>query len=122
MANIVSSNVKEYKLTGPEAKTLRTRNDWSLQYLANLSGINKAYLSEFENGLRTLPADRLAELTRLLTEGPAGTASPEFVFDKGYRQLRFVDAEGKEVLRPQRAFLTWTESDGTTYRMFIGER
>ena len=110
-------------LTGPQARALRQRNGWSLQMLANLSDINKAYLSEFENGLRTLPDESLSALEALLDRGgPAGTARPQLRIDGDHYRLVFVDAQGHEMLRPDDAFIEWTESDGSTYRMFVGKR
>lgn len=99
------------------------RNRWSLQYLANLSGINKAYLSEFENGQRSLPPDALGLLQRLLVQQqPAGYATPKIIRDKDHYRLIFEDpATGKENSRPPIAHIKWTEHDGTTYTMYVGE-
>lgn len=110
-------------LTPAEARRLRERNGWSLQYLANQSGVNKAYLSEFETGQRSLPADALQRLNDLLTREPAGRATPKFVRDSDDRlRLIFVDPKtGKESSRPRTAHLKWTEDDGTTYTMYLGE-
>ena len=110
-------------LTGPQARALRQRNGWSLQMLANLSDINKAYLSEFENGLRTLPDESLSALEALLDRGgPVGTARPKLVRDKDHNRLVFVDEDGNTLVEPDDAFIEWTESDGSTYRMFVGKR
>ncbi len=110
-------------LTGPEAKALRQRNGWSLQMLANLSGINKAYLSEFENGVRTLPGDQTSRLRELLESGrPVGRARPRLIEEGGHNRLVFVDEQGRPKVWPPMAFVEWTEVDGTSYRMFVGER
>jgi transcriptional regulator with XRE-family HTH domain len=112
----------ETKLTGAEVRRLRTRNDWSLQYLANLSGVNKAYLSEFENGQRTLPGPTLDDLKRALLEPPAGRATPSIVQEHGHNRLIFIDPDTKrEKHRPPVAHITWTDDDGTSYRMYVGE-
>lgn len=111
------------KLTGPEARALRQRNGWSLQMAAVYTGINKAYLSEFENGYRVLSDDSLEQLASVLEAGvPAGKARPTIAQRDGHNRLVFVDAKGKETLAPDTAFLEWTEPDGSTYRMFIGKR
>ncbi len=110
------------KLTGAEARRLRIRNDWSLQYLANQSGINKAYLSEFETGQRTLPPELVDLLWRLLIQELAGRATPEIILDKKHYRLRFVDpVTGEERSRPRSAHIKWTEDDGSTYTMYVGE-
>jgi len=112
----------EQQLTGGEARRLRVRNGWSLQYLANLSGINKAYLSEFENGQRTLPPDKLELLKRLLIQQPAGRAAPRIIADKNHHRLIFVDpATGEELSRPPIAHIKWTDESGSTYTMYVGE-
>lgn len=109
-------------LTGAEARRLRVRNHWSLQYLANRSGINKAYLSEFETGQRTLPPEQVDLLELLLMQESAGHATPEIVVDKNHYRLRFIDpATGKERSRPRTAHIKWTEDDGSTYTMYVGE-
>jgi transcriptional regulator with XRE-family HTH domain len=113
----------QQELTAAEARRLRIRNDWSLQYLANLSGINKAYLSEFENGQRSLPLETLEVLQRLLVQQqPAGYAAPKIIPDKGHYRLTFVDpVTDQEKSRPPIAHIKWTEDDGTTYTMYVGE-
>jgi transcriptional regulator with XRE-family HTH domain len=111
------------RLTGTQARELRHRNGWSLQVLANLSGINKAYLSEFENGARTFDAEEEERLASLLERGrPVGVARPQLREERGHPRLVFVDDRGNEYRRPNQAFLEWTEDDGTTYRMYIGQR
>ncbi len=111
-------------LTPAEARRLRLRNDWSLQYLANVSEINKAYLSEFETGQRSLPADSLQKLKDHLTqEPPVGKATPKIVrLPDGRSRLIFIDPKtGSEEYRPSIAHLKWTEGDGTSYTMYLGE-
>lgn len=111
-------------LTGRRARELRARNGWSLQYLANISGINKAYLSEFENGQRTLPPGDLERLHGLLEqEQPpaAGRATPKLVVDGSRHRLVFVDSRGRTAYEPESAHLEWVEDDGTTYRMYLGK-
>ncbi len=110
------------ELTAAEAKRLRQRNDWSLQQLANLSGINKAYLSEFETGQRSLPPEQLELLKRLLDPEAAGRASPRIIVDKGHYRLVFVDpATGEETDRPPIAHIKWTDESGISYSMYVGE-
>ena len=111
----------EKDLSPAEARRLRERNDWTLQYLANKSGINKAYLSEFENGLRVLADDLLVKLKQALTQEAAGKATPSLVSEGGHSRLVFINPETKEVYRPRVAHLKWTEDDGTTYTMYLGE-
>ena len=110
------------ELTGPEARRLRTRNSWSLQYLANRSGINKAYLSEFEHGQRTLAEEEADLLRRLLIDETAGHAAPRIVVDKDHHRLIFIDpVTEKEKSRPPVAHIRWTDESGTTYTMYVGE-
>jgi transcriptional regulator with XRE-family HTH domain len=113
----------QQELTAAEARRLRMRNDWSLQYLANLSGVNKAYLSEFENGQRPLPPATLELLHQLLVQQqPAGYAAPKIIPDKNHYRLIFFDSKtGKEKSRPPIAHIKWIEDDGTTYTMYVGE-
>ena len=111
-------------LTGSRARELRQRNGWSLQMLANQSGINKAYLSEFENGLRQLAEEQAAVLQQMLEAGqPAGSAIPEFVRDSdGHLRLQLRNDKNPDGYQPRRAFLEWAEEDGTVHKMFVGER
>lgn len=110
------------ELTPTEARRLRARNDWSLQYLANLSRINKAYLSEFENGQRSLPPEQLQSLKRLLIQERAGQASPRIIVDKNHHRLIFVDpVTGRETSRPPIAHIKWAEESGITYSMYVGD-
>lgn len=99
------------------------RHNWSLQDLANHSGVNKAYLSEFENGKRKLPEEQLRAIEAAFERyTPAGTARPELRNIGGHWRLVFLDQHGTEILRPATAHISWTESDGTSYTMFVGDR
>jgi transcriptional regulator with XRE-family HTH domain len=100
----------------------RLRNDWSLQDLANRSGVNKAYLSEFESGKRKLPDEIVEQLATVLeSQVRAGTARARLVEERGRHRLVFVDEHEKEIIRPKVAHIRWTEADGTTYSMFVGD-
>ena len=106
-----------------EVRALRIRHNWSLQDLANHSGINKAYLSEFENGKRKLPEEHLAAIEDAFDRyKPAGSARPSLKSVAGHWRLVFVDEHGNETFSPPTAHITWTERDGTSYTMFVGER
>ena len=110
------------ELTGPEARRLRTRNNWSLQYLANRSGINKAYLSEFEHGHRTLAQEQVDLLRRLLNDETAGHATPRLIVENNHHRLIFIDPDTEKVKsRPPVAHIRWTDESGTTYTMYVGE-
>ena len=110
------------ELTPAEAKRLRQRNDWSLQHLANLSGINKAYLSEFETGQRYLPPEQLESLKSLLDPEAAGRASPLIIVEEGHYRLIFVDPVTREETdRPPIAHIKWTDESGSSYSMYVGE-
>ena len=109
-------------MTPDSVRNRRLRNDWSLQDLANASGINKAYLSEFENGKRKLPEEALERLAAVLDPVQvAGTARPQLVVESGRHRLVFFDDSGAETYRPSVAHIRWTEADGTTYTMFVGD-
>jgi len=110
------------KLTPAEVKRLRARLDWSLQDLALHSGVNKAYLSEFEGGKRRLSDEMLEKIDVALRPPVAGNARPELFNDGGHNRLHFVDANGNETARPTLAYLKWVEADGTAYTMFVGDR
>ncbi len=110
-------------LTGPEARRLRTRHGWALQDLANLCGINKAYLSEFENGKRVLPAEQVEALGRALQQGPIGRAAPELRDIAGHWRLVFRDPDtGDELDRPPIAHISWTDASGMSYSMYVGDQ
>lgn len=106
-----------------ELRTLRARNNWSLQDLANHSGINKAYLSEFENGKRKLTDEQHARLDEVFEKfKPAGSARPALHAKDGHWRLVFVDSAGNVTYEPPIAHVSWTEFDGTSYSMFVGDR
>lgn len=47
---------------GLKMKQLRQKNNWSLQDLANISGLSKSYLNEIENGKKYPKHDKIAQL------------------------------------------------------------
>ncbi len=113
----------EQELSAAEARRIRQRNGWSLQYLANISRINKAYLSEFETGQRSLPSETLQSLKRHLLQEPAGRAAPRIKVEGNHHRLTFVDPlTEEETSRPPIAHIKWTEPDGSTYSMYVGEQ
>ena len=122
MDGVALSRLPLFEVTPSEVRARRVRNNWSLQDLANHSGINKAYLSEFENGKRLLPDAQLHAIDEAFTRfRPAGRARPTLTVIDGHWRLVFIDEHGNEVSRPTTAHLTWTESDGTSYSMFVGD-
>lgn len=108
-------------LTPAQVRRLRDRLDWSLQDLALHSGVNKAYLSEFESGKRRLSEEALARIDAALRPPASGSARPVLFNDRGHNRLRFLDAAGNETNRPTLAYLKWVEADGTAYTMFVGD-
>ncbi len=85
------------------------------------SGINKAYLSEYENGKRRLSDEQLQAVAGAFEKyDTVGTARPTLRHENGRSRLVFVDEKGIEAYRPPVAHLRWVEDDGTTYTMFIG--
>ncbi len=109
-------------LSGAEARQLRIRNDWSLQDLANRSDINKAYLSEFENGKRILPDEVLTRLRDLLHQREAGRAAPRLREIDGHWRLELLDPDTGAVLdTPSIAHVRWTDASGSSYKMYVGE-
>ena len=103
-------------------RRLRERNKWSLQDLANFSGINKAYLSEAENGKRTLAPEALSHLENLLENGIAGRVVPCIEVIDGVNRLVLRDPEGKPLDTPPIAHIRWTDASGSSYSIFLGER
>ncbi len=55
--------------TPEDARRLRQDLRWSQQRLANASGVNKAYISEWENGIRELQAADSRKIWRALEAG-----------------------------------------------------
>lgn len=108
-------------LTGQDVQRIRKAKNLSQQELAFLSGVNKAYLSEFESGIRpSLPAPMADALERALLDPPAGRTRPEIIRKDGRQRLRLTDSDGNQFW-PDVASVQWTESDGTTYSIFLGE-
>jgi len=110
------------EVTPAEVRSLRLRNNWSLQDLANHSGVNKAYLSEFENGKRKLSDEQLQAIAEAFNRiKPAGTARPNLRVSNGHWRLVFLDDRDNISYSPPKAHISWTEEDGTSYTMFVGD-
>jgi transcriptional regulator with XRE-family HTH domain len=109
-------------LSGTQLAAIRKQRGWSQQYLAIQSGVNKAYISEYESGVRpTLPPDMMERISAILLAEPAGHISPSIEPKQGRFRLILRDAQGNEVLAPKLASVQWTEPDGSTYSMYLGE-
>ena len=112
-------------LSGPQARDIRTALGMSQQELALRARVNKAYISEFETGIReVLPADMLERLEGVLLaaqRGPAGRTSPSIEPHGEHLRLVLRD-RGDNAYWPRIASVQWTEEDGSTYSMFLGER
>ena len=108
-------------LTGAQVAEIRKQRGWSQQHLAILSGVNKAYISEYEAGVRPeLPPHMAERLAATLLEAPAGRTKAS-IETRGTRpRLVLRDAEGN-IYRPKVASVQWTEDDGTSYSMYLGE-
>lgn len=108
-------------LTGDQVATIRKQRGWSQQYLAIQSGVNKAYISEYETGVRdSLPPAMAEQLrTALLTE-PAGRTNPSIERHGGRLRLVLRDQNGVPYVPPV-ASVQWTEEGGGTYTMFLGD-
>lgn len=121
LGNMPQTRLPSVEVAPQELKARRLRQDWSLQDLAIHSGINKAYLSEYENGKRRLSEEQLQSLDRAFAKYTAvGSARPRLEHKGDHFRLVFVDAEGNEYYRPGIAHLRWIEDDGTAYTMFVG--
>jgi transcriptional regulator with XRE-family HTH domain len=108
-------------LSGSQVAAIRKQRGWSQQYLAIQSGVNKAYISEYESGVRsTLPPQMMESIATVLLAEPAGHVSPHIEPRQGRLRLILRDAQGNEVLAPKLASVQWTE-DGTTYSMYLGQ-
>ena len=108
-------------LTGTNVARIRKQRGWSQQYLALKSNVNKPYISEYEAGIRPqLPPEMLKRITEVLLGEPAGRTSPRIVPDKGRFRLVLRDKDGNDY-RLKSSSVQWTEDDGTTYTMFLGE-
>ena len=105
-------------LTGAQVAEIRTQRGWSQQYLAIQSRVNKAYISEYESGVRpTLPPEMLERISAVLA---AGRTSAAIKRRGGRPRLILRDADGNEFL-PRVASVHWTENDGTSYSIYLGE-
>ena len=108
-------------LSGAQVATIRKQHGWSQQYLALKSEVNKAYISEYESGVRpSLPPEMLQRITDVLRQEPAGRTSPSIERHGRSSRLVLRDANGNEYL-PKIASVHWTEDDGTTYSIYLGE-
>jgi transcriptional regulator with XRE-family HTH domain len=109
-------------LSGREVQRIRKSKNLSQQDLAFRSRVNKAYISEYESGVRPeLPPHMMRALEdTLLERAPAGFTRPSLVTRAGRRRLRLTDPDGNEYF-PKIASLQWTEDDGTTYSIFLGD-
>jgi transcriptional regulator with XRE-family HTH domain len=109
-------------LSGVQVAAIRKQRGWSQQYLALQSGVNKAYISEYESGVRpTLPTEMMDRISAALLAEPAGRISPHIESRAGRLRLILRNAQGNEVLVPKVASVQWTEADGSTYSMYLGE-
>ncbi len=108
-------------MTGSQVAEVRQQRGWSQQYLASQSGVNKAYISEYESGVRAqLPARMMEALENALLNPPAGRARAEIKVRGGRSRLILYDANNVEILVPDTASVHWTESDGTEYSIYLG--
>lgn len=108
-------------LSQSEVSRIRRARGWSQQYLARISGVNKAYISEYESRVRsTLPEEMLRRISEVLLEEPAGRVRVEIRRVAGRPRLVLVDADRNEYI-PKMASVHWTEEDGIPYSMFLGE-
>jgi len=109
-------------LSGAQVAAIRKQRGWSQQYLALQSGVNKAYISEYESGVRpTLPPEMMERIGDTLLAEPVGRTSPTIERRGGHLRLILHDSQGNEVLVPKVASVQWTEDDGSTYSMYLGE-
>src|SRR5688572_7003360 len=97
-------------LTGPDVQRIRKAKNLSQQELAFRSGVNKAYISEYESGIRRdLPAPMLQALEDTLFErAPAGFTRPSLITRGGRTRLKLTDPDGDEYF-PAVASVQWTE-------------
>ena len=108
-------------LSGSEVSQIRRARGWTQQYLARVSAVNKAYISEYESGVRSsLPEEMLRRISEVLLQEPAGRVRVEIRRVAGRSRLVLVDADQNEYV-PKIASVHWTEEDGTSYSMFLGE-
>ena len=108
-------------LSGARLAIIRRQRGWSQQYLALQSGVNKAYISEYETGIRpSLPPDMMARIVAVVNAEPAGRTSPTIRRKNGRLRLVLQDADGNEYF-PDIASVHWSEDDGTSYGIYLGE-
>ncbi len=107
-------------LSGREVAAIRRQRGWSQQYVANRSGVNKAYISEYESGVReNLPDKMRRSLEEMLLADPAGKAGARIALIDGRQRLILRDKDDNE-FTPSTASVQWEEGD-TTYTMYLGE-
>ena len=108
-------------MTGHEVAEVRHQRGWSQQHLSLISGVNKAYISEYESGIRPqLPAHMMEALEGALLKPPAGRVRAQIAQRNGRSRLVLYDANGAEVLMPDTASVHWTEADGSEYSIYLG--
>jgi transcriptional regulator with XRE-family HTH domain len=108
-------------LKGSQVAAIRKHRGWSQQYLAVRSGVNKAYISEYESGVRLmLEPKALAQIEAVLLGDPPGRwTRPRIEEYDGRLRLVLEDRAGKLHLPPV-ASVQWTEKDSTTNSIFLG--
>ena len=112
------------ELTGPRLIEIRKVLGLSQQALALRSGVNKAYISEYETEIRTLPADSVARIKAALMPiaTAAGHTEPR-VKRLGGGDPRLVLLTGAgELALPEVVVVLWIDGDGTKQRLFVGNR
>ena len=109
-------------MTRTKVAEVRQQRGWSQQHLSTLSGVNKAYISEYESGVRLqLPAQMMEALESTLLNPPAGRVTARIEPRDGRNRLVLFDANNVEVLVPDEASVHWTEGDGTEYSIYLGK-
>ena len=107
-------------LSGARLSIIRKQRGWSQQYLSLKSDVNKAFISEYETGLRpSLPPEMMARIEGIVNAEPAGRTSPTIERRNGRLRLVLQDADGNEYV-PDMASVHWTEEDGTSYSIYLG--
>jgi transcriptional regulator with XRE-family HTH domain len=106
-------------LKGSQVAAIRKHRGWSQQYLAIQSGVNKAYISEYESGVRlNLPTKMLGRIEAVLFTGPDHW-TPRIKENNGRPELVLEDQKGKKYVPPI-ASVQWTDKDGNTHSIFLG--
>lgn len=111
-------------LTGKRIAELRKAAGLSQQALAFRSEVNKAYISEYETGIRPdLPPEMLERIEHqlLAAETAAGHTHPTIEYSGPHPRLVLTNRRG-ERSTPLIASVRWTEDDGTSYSLFVGDR